>query len=243
VTPAAEIQNPVNEAAPAPQMPSFGDDIVIAESYNKKGKKEKAPKSAKPPKPPKPEKPQKPKKEKSGFGLFGGSKKKAEAQPQFQPQPQQIILGAAARQPVREFAPAAEPAAASWPPPDDFDEGTQILNEGGVIAVRLRLVGNPSLPASIAVSIDEGRAFTIGRFDVSVGRQQSNFEFDKTTKAVSRRHAAIERSSTGYVIVDLASSAGTFVNGQKLTPSVPFKLESGFRVSFGNAGADYVFEG
>lgn len=90
--------------------------------------------------------------------------------------------------------------------------------------------------------IGPGDVFTIGRFDVSVGRKQSNFEFDPKTKAVSRRHAAIERDGEGgYVIVDLSSRAGTFVNGERLVANVPKKLENGDKVSFGTGGADYIW--
>jgi len=106
----------------------------------------------------------------------------------------------------------------------------------------LRYVGHAHLPPSIQIAIAEGEIFTIGRFDVSVGKQQSSFEFDKKTKAVSRRHAVIERDIDGYKIVDLASSAGTFVDEKKLPPNTPFGLETGCRVSFGNSGADYVWE-
>ena len=58
---------------------------------------------------------------------------------------------------------------------------------------------------------------------------------------MSRRHAAIEREESGYFLMDLASSAGTFVNGQKLIPNVPQALENGCRVSFGTGGADYIW--
>ena len=107
---------------------------------------------------------------------------------------------------------------------------------------KLRYVGNTEHPRVIAVSVAEGGAFTIGRFDVSVGLQQSDFEFDKKTKAISRRHAAIERGVDGYGIVDLASSAGTFISGQKIPPNTPVKLDKGCRVSFGSSGADYVWD-
>jgi len=106
----------------------------------------------------------------------------------------------------------------------------------------LRYVGHAYLPPSIQVAIAEGEIFTIGRFDVSVGKQQSSFEFDKKTKAVSRRHAVIERDVDGYKIIDLASSAGTFIDDNKLPPNTPCGLETGCRVSFGNSGADYVWE-
>jgi len=105
-----------------------------------------------------------------------------------------------------------------------------------------RYIGNSHLPQAIEIAIAEGEMFSIGRFDANVGKQQSSFEFDKRTRAVSRRHAVIERDIAGYKIVDLSSSAGTFVNNQKLPPNTPHGLETGFRVSFGNSGADYVWE-
>lgn len=77
-----------------------------------------------------------------------------------------------------------------------------------------------------------GEVFAIGRFDVGIGTKQPSFEFAGQTKAVSRRHAAVERSATGYSIVGLDFSAGTFLNGQKLPPNAPFTLERGSRVSF-----------
>ena len=107
---------------------------------------------------------------------------------------------------------------------------------------KLRYVGNGEHPRVISVCIEEGGVFTIGRYDVATGAVQSSFEFDKKTKAVSRRHVAIERGADGYGIVDLASSAGTFINGQKIPPNTPVKLEKGARVAFGSSGADYVWD-
>ena len=106
----------------------------------------------------------------------------------------------------------------------------------------LRLIGRANLPPSIKVLITEGEIFTIGRYDAAVGKKQSNFEFDKKTKAICRRHAVIERSLSGYNIIDLSSSAGTFVNDKKVPPNTPVSLESGSRVSFGNSGADYIWD-
>ena len=126
-------------------------------------------------------------------------------------------------------------------PPTEMRDVTQIFSEPEC-GSRLRLVGSVLLPPVINVTISAGGIFTIGRFDAVVGRQQSSFEFDKKTKAVSRRHAAIERSADIYLIIDLASSAGTYLNGQKLMPNTPCELGHGCRVSFGNAGADYVWE-
>jgi len=120
----------------------------------------------------------------------------------------------------------------------DITQNTTIISGGP----GLRYVGRSQLPPAIHIMISEGEIFTIGRFDATIGKKQSNFEFDKKTKAVSRRHAVIERDIEGYKIVDLSSSAGTFVNDKKLPPNTPHGLETGCRVSFGNSGADYVWE-
>jgi len=121
------------------------------------------------------------------------------------------------------------------------DDVTQSIVPGGN-GGKLWLVGSILLPALIDVHMDQSEVFTIGRYDATVGRPQSNFEFERKTKAISRRHAAIERKEDIYTIVDLSSSAGTFVNGQKLPPNTPYQLSSGCRVSFGSSGADYVWE-
>ena len=117
-------------------------------------------------------------------------------------------------------------------------QSTPIINNN----TGLKYTGTADFPVEIKVSIGQGSMFTIGRYDATVGKQQSSFEFDRKTKAVSRRHAVIERDSSGYKIIDLSSSAGTFVNAQKLPPNTPCELLTGNRVSFGNLGADYVWE-
>ena len=188
----------------------------------------------------------KPKKEKKH--LFGGKKEKPEKKGGLfgkKEPPREIFLGAAAQD--FQEAPPAPPVrpmehASVWIPATEESGVTQLLDESGAGAC-LRLMGDPALPREIPVDIQPGQVFSIGRFDVSVGHRQSDFEFDKKTKAVSRRHAVIERQEDGsYALVDLSSSAGTFVDGQRLTANVPRVLHRGARVAFGTAGADYVWE-
>ena len=193
-----------------------------------------------------------PKKEKVKGGLFGSKKEKAEKAPRKQKeksggwgkkevQQQEIMQGAAA---MLKPEPAPEqPIIPIYASPLDFDDGVTQLDVCESDSPKLRYVGNGEHPRVIEVFIANEKMFTIGRFDASVGSKQSNFEFDKKTKAVSRRHAVIEQNADGYIIVDLNSAAGTFINGQKLSPNVPYKLEHGSRVSFGHSGADYIWEG
>jgi len=98
-----------------------------------------------------------------------------------------------------------------------------------------------NLPETIFLPL-QSQPFIIGRFDISIGRKQGDFEFEKNTKAVSRRHAAIERTVRGTIVTDLISRAGTFINGQRISPGEPYLLKDGDHLSFGNAGADYIFE-
>jgi len=140
---------------------------------------------------------------------------------------------------VKPDTPDVEEPLDSTPSDDSSVTQNTLLETTGT---RLRYVGCTQLPLFIEVKVEVGGVFSIGRFDAAVGKKQSDFEFDKKTKAISRRHAVIERDAEGYKIIDLSSSAGTFLNDQKLPPNTPCELVSNCRVSFGNSGADYVWE-
>lgn len=230
---APHVPQPVEQRVAAPQnqeksMPAqqekagLDDDIQI--QFSSKGK------------------PEKERKSKGGFFGFKREKKaKDPGKRKNKKAAHQDIIGGAAAQPYQpqQFTPS--PVNVCEHPFDDSDNVTQLdmSDDGGT---GFRYVGSGELPPLILPCLEINGVFTIGRFDESVGVRQSSFEFPKKTKAVSRRHAAVERRADGYYIVDLASSAGTFLNGHKLPPNVPFRLESGSRVSFGFSGADYVWE-
>ena len=228
----------VQSPSPAHGLPG---DIVINIPAKEKGKKEKPPKKqfgGEKKNEPKPEPQPKPQKQKGG--LLGGKKKDAQAQ---------IIMGAAATPLMPAPPPIMHPPEGmqgNMPPmmydPHMESDATQILDSNPADAIGLRLISNLNLPQRISVQAGIGRPFSIGRFDTRIGAKQSDFEFPNGTKAVSRRHAVIERTQDGYFIVDLGSSAGTYVNNIKIIPNSLHPLAAGDRVSFGNAGADYVWE-
>jgi len=117
-----------------------------------------------------------------------------------------------------------------------------VLPDGHVkpIAI-LRLIGDQNLPSAIPlIFVDD--SFTIGRFDTNIGQKQCNFEFSYSTKAVSRRHAKIIRLTNGFSIVDLNSRAGTFINGTRIPPEENCMISQNDCISFGIAGADYIFD-
>lgn len=47
---------------------------------------------------------------------------------------------------------------------------------------------------------------------------------------LSRRHAMIRQAGTGYEVIDLASTNGTWLNDERLVPYAPYPLPSGSRL-------------
>lgn len=50
---------------------------------------------------------------------------------------------------------------------------------------------------------------------------------------VSRRHAILTPASTGFLLEDLNSANGTFVNGRRLAPQAPTPVAHGDEIKFG----------
>jgi hypothetical protein len=84
----------------------------------------------------------------------------------------------------------------------------------------------------------------IGRSDTTSPRQP---DFDLTPfgameKGVSRIHAAIERNEDTLTLVDMGSSNGTHLNGQRLLPDQPRVLRDGDEIRFGKLVVHIYFK-
>jgi hypothetical protein len=89
----------------------------------------------------------------------------------------------------------------------------------------------PAARVTISHGPGAGREFGIGAAPVTIGRHdQCDFQVENTW--VSRRHARIAWSGTGYVVEDLGSTNGTFVNGERI--SGPRVLRSGDLLQLGD---------
>jgi pilus assembly protein CpaF len=75
-----------------------------------------------------------------------------------------------------------------------------------------------------------GKAYPLDGAELTVGRDASN-PVSINDGEVSRKHAKLTWKGAGYVLEDLGSTNGTFVNGTRL--SSPLALKPGDAVSFG----------
>jgi hypothetical protein len=82
-----------------------------------------------------------------------------------------------------------------------------------------------------------------GRMDTSSPRQPDIdlAPYGAVEKGVSRIHAAIERSDDVLTLVDMGSSNGTSLNGQRLAPDQPRVLRDGDEIRFGKLIAQFYF--
>jgi signal transduction histidine kinase/pSer/pThr/pTyr-binding forkhead associated (FHA) protein len=76
---------------------------------------------------------------------------------------------------------------------------------------------------------DQGRRYELRDSAQTVGRDGTN-RIQLADSEISRRHAEIRRDDDGYLLVDLASANGSFVNGQQVAER---RLVNGDRVQLG----------
>ncbi len=97
-------------------------------------------------------------------------------------------------------------------------------------SITLKLVGsNQSIPLA------GQKEFTLGRMtegqpilpDIDLS------PYEGYAEGVSRLHAAIRVTDRGVMVVDLGSSNGTRINGQKIVPNVNYPLKDGDMLALG----------
>lgn len=96
--------------------------------------------------------------------------------------------------------------------------------------VELRIAETP-----ISARLEVEKALVIGRSDVAT---ETYPDLDLTpyggmNKGVSRQHALLKADARQLTLVDLSSTNGTFVNGLRLRPELPFRLRHGDTIHLG----------
>lgn len=129
-----------------------------------------------------------------------------------------------------------EPAASA-----EFGSGIQRAPDDARVIVSREAVqyaaGPRPLPARLVLQ-QGGRtvSFPLSRDTYTLGRSPKN-DIVIVDPKVSTFHARVDRASEGFVLVDLKSTNGTFLNGQRTTSG---RLRNGDQIQFGAAKLDYV---
>lgn len=106
-----------------------------------------------------------------------------------------------------------------------------------------------SLPDTPVFLTENGSAFPLTSERSVIGRNSStknivnDIDLTKydTKKIISRRHAMIQRKNDQFLLYDLNSRNGTFVNGKRISPQEPHVLKPGDVVEFGTGGVKLTF--
>jgi CRP/FNR family transcriptional regulator, cyclic AMP receptor protein len=91
-------------------------------------------------------------------------------------------------------------------------------------------------PELVFVSGSDQRKIVLDHVPFTIGRKPGK-DLMITDTRVSRDHAVIETEGVDFLVVDAGSSAGTFVNGEKIDRR---KLNANDRVEFGAKGGPYL---
>jgi pSer/pThr/pTyr-binding forkhead associated (FHA) protein len=101
---------------------------------------------------------------------------------------------------------------------------------GGSVGLSLKIVSSGQV-----IPLSGQNEFTLGRItegqpilpDIDLS------PYEGYAEGVSRLHAAIRITERGVMIVDLGSSNGTRINGQKIVPNVNYPLKDGDIIALG----------
>lgn len=107
--------------------------------------------------------------------------------------------------------------------------------------LRLEIVGSP-MP--IKVKFTKAN-LTLGRRDPATGALPDIdlAPFAGYRMGVSRRHSELRRTDEGYLeLLDLGSSNGTFLNGQRLTAHTPHRVQNRDRMALGQIVMEVIYQ-
>ncbi len=140
-------------------------------------------------------------------------------------------VGSNATIPTRrvQYDPDESSAKATW--------GSARFAAGTTIIVHIRQAAEP-------LTIEPSKRVVFGRSDktTTVKPDVDFASYGALEKGVSRQHAALEISEDTLMLLDVGSSNGTFLNGQRLPPNQPRVLRDGDEVRFGKLVTHIYFK-
>ncbi len=98
-----------------------------------------------------------------------------------------------------------------------------------------RVIFQVVAPGTPAIGVEVNGVALVGRSDETSGfaPHLDLSPYGAADSGVSRQHAILLPSDEGLYLIDLDSTNGTWINGQRLAPGQKYLLRSGARVEFG----------
>ncbi len=87
---------------------------------------------------------------------------------------------------------------------------------------------------------DQTQELLLNKESFSIGRLPESDLCLKDDLRVSRQHAVIHRAPTAFLLTDLGSGNGTYLNGTRL--EIPVALQSGDHIRIGHTELTFVLE-
>ena len=124
-------------------------------------------------------------------------------------------------------------------PPEIELEVDEELGKGRFACIASFVEGEEELPPRPTVEptvvLSDGRAFRLAKPAFTIGRlPECDLVVDDP--GVSRQHARIRRTESGYIITDLGSTNGTLVNGRQVQEQT---LEDGDTITIGETDLEF----
>ena len=99
--------------------------------------------------------------------------------------------------------------------------------------------GNLRLPQLKRANGSSFETIILKKFPFILGRLENQADYCIKNPAVGKLHAEIRKTPEGFVITDINSLNGTFVNGERVQPGQDMPIKSGDRIILGNE--EFVF--
>jgi serine/threonine protein kinase len=127
--------------------------------------------------------------------------------------------------------PGTDPTSLSTPQRDFSNETVASTQHGEISEQQFTL--QPHLLISLS-GVQNAYTFLLGREEIAIGRAGDSDILLEEDALASRHHALLRHEANHYMLYDLRSASGVFVNGQKLFAEQGYQLSDGDSISIGN---------
>ena len=112
--------------------------------------------------------------------------------------------------------------------------------EAGIAKKQIDLPSGGLIPARASlIEILTGQRVPITKLPFYIGSLPESSDMIPNAPGISRHHAELQEEAGQYVLIDVGSRNGTYVNGKRLMPGVKELIHAGDHIGF--AGAEYRF--